>query len=67
LRVWGLGCFFFTRPGAGAPPPAPPRPGALAALKEALATRAYLRTVIDDLGAALGEGTEETNVANRRH
>jgi molecular chaperone HscB len=29
------------------------RPQALAALKEALATRAYLRTVIDDLGAAL--------------
>ena len=43
------------------------RPAALAALKEALATRAYLRTVIDDLGGALGEGTEETNVANRRH
>jgi molecular chaperone HscB len=42
------------------------RPAALAALKEALATRAYLRTVIDDLGAALGEGTEETHVANRR-
>lgn len=40
------------------------RPGALAALKEALATRAYLRTVIDDLGAALGE---ETHVAHRRH
>ena len=43
------------------------RPAALAALKEALATRAYLRTVIDDLGTALGEGTEETHVANRRH
>ena len=42
------------------------RPAALAALKEALATRAYLRTVIDDLGAALGEGTEETHVAHRR-
>jgi molecular chaperone HscB len=42
------------------------RPAALAALKEALATRAYLRTVIDDLGAALGEGVEETNVAHRR-
>ena len=39
---------------------------ALAALKEALATRAYLRTVIDDLGVALGEGVEETNVAHRR-
>jgi molecular chaperone HscB len=43
------------------------RPAALAALKEALATRAYLRTVIDDLGAALGEGDEETHVAHRRH
>ena len=43
------------------------RPAALAALKEALATRAYLRTVIDDLDAALGEGTEDTHVANRRH
>lgn len=42
------------------------RPVALAALKESLATRAYLRTVIDDLGAALGEGTEETHVADRR-
>jgi len=42
------------------------RPAALAALKESLATRAYLRTVIDDLGAALGEGTEETHVAHRR-
>ena len=30
------------------------RPAVLAALKEALATRAYLRTVIDDLGEALG-------------
>ena len=29
------------------------RPAALAALKEALATRAYLRTVIEDLGTAL--------------
>lgn len=43
------------------------RPAALGALKETLATRAYLRTVIDDLGVALGEGTEETHVANRRH
>jgi len=42
------------------------RPAALAALKDALATRAYLRTVIDDLANALGEGTEETHVANRR-
>ena len=48
-----------------AAPPAD-RPVALAALKEALATRAYLRTVIEDLGAALGEGTEEPNVAHRR-
>jgi len=42
------------------------RPAVLAGLKESLATRAFLRTVIDDLGAALGEGTEETHVANRR-
>jgi len=42
------------------------RAAALTALKEALATRAYLRTVIDDLTAALGEGHEETHVANRR-
>jgi molecular chaperone HscB len=42
------------------------RPAALAQLKEALATRAYLRTVIDDLGAALGEGEEETHAAHRR-
>ena len=42
------------------------RPAALAALRQALATRAYLRTVIDDLGAALGEGHEETHVAHRR-
>jgi molecular chaperone HscB len=42
------------------------RPAALAALKAALATRAYLRTVIDDLAAALGEGHEEGHVAHRR-
>lgn len=42
------------------------RSSALTALKEALATRAYLRTVIDDLSVALGEGSEETHVANRR-
>ena len=42
------------------------RSSALTALKEALGTRAYLRTVIDDLSAALGEGHEETHVANRR-
>jgi molecular chaperone HscB len=41
------------------------RGAALAALKEALATRAYLRTVIADLGEALGE--EETGVAHHRH
>ena len=49
------------------PPPPGERPGVLAALKEALATRAYLRTVIDDLAEALGEGHEETHVAHRRH
>ena len=31
------------------------RPGALAAFKEVLATRAYLRTVIDDIDEALGD------------
>jgi len=41
------------------------RPAALAALKEALATRAYLRTVIADLAEALGE--EEPGVAHHRH
>jgi molecular chaperone HscB len=34
------------------------RPGVLATLKTALATRAYLRTVIDDLGGALGEAED---------
>jgi molecular chaperone HscB len=34
--------------------------------KQRLATRAYLRTVIDDLSDALGE-REETNVSHRRH
>ena len=34
--------------------------------REALGTRAYLRTVIDDLGEALGE-EEEADVAHRRH
>ena len=43
------------------------RPAALGALKEALATRAYLRTVIDDLEAVLGESAEETHDAHRRH
>jgi molecular chaperone HscB len=42
------------------------RPRLLAAFKEGLATRAYLRTVIDDLEAALGEG-EEAHVPHRRH
>ena len=41
------------------------RPAALAALKDALATRAYLRTVIADLTEALGE--EESGVAHHRH
>jgi molecular chaperone HscB len=41
------------------------RPVALAAIKDALATRAYLRTVIADLGEALGE--EESSVAHHRH
>jgi molecular chaperone HscB len=35
------------------------RPAALTALKEALATRAYLRTVIDDLANALGVSDPE--------
>ena len=38
----------------------------LAQFKDALATRAYLRTVIDDLGQALGGG-QDGHVANRRH
>lgn len=42
------------------------RPGLITAFKDALATRAYLRTVIDDLGAALGE-SQDGHVANRRH
>ena len=41
------------------------RPAALAALKDALAARAYLRTVITDLAEALGE--EESGVAHHRH
>jgi hypothetical protein len=52
--------------------PAAERPKALGALKDALATRAYLRTVIDDLEAALDgagqdEGRGEGHVAHRRH
>lgn len=42
------------------------RPAALGALEEALATRAYLRTVIDDLGTALAEAGGERHVAHRR-
>jgi molecular chaperone HscB len=38
----------------------------ITAFKEALATRAYLGTVLDDLGAALGE-SQDGHVANRRH
>ena len=47
------------------------RPAALAEFKEALATRAYLRTVIDDLAQALGDEDptrgEDKSVAHRRH
>ncbi|MBI3636403.1 MAG: Fe-S protein assembly co-chaperone HscB [Candidatus Rokubacteria bacterium] len=48
------------------------RPGVLAKCKIALATRAYLRTVIDDLAQALGEGElgeggEGQHVAHHRH
>lgn len=42
------------------------RPALIAWFKERLAARAYLRTVIDDLGEALGEDTE-SHVAHRRH
>ena len=42
------------------------RAGALAAFKETLAVRAYLRTVIDDIDEALG-GTREGYVSHRRH
>jgi molecular chaperone HscB len=42
------------------------RAGVLAAFKEALATRAYLRTVIDDIDEALGE-VGEGHVSHRRH
>ena len=48
-----------------AAPPAD-QPRALASLKESLAIRAYLRTVIDDLSEALGE-SQEGYVTNRRH
>jgi molecular chaperone HscB len=42
------------------------RPAILEAIKRALATRAYLWTVITDLGEALGEDQEE-HVAHHRH
>ena len=42
------------------------RPGVIAAFKEALAVRAYLRTVIDDIEEALGEA-QEGHVSHRRH
>jgi molecular chaperone HscB len=42
------------------------RAAALTAFKESLATRAYLRTVIDDIDEALG-GTREGYVSHRRH
>ena len=42
------------------------RSGILAKFKEALATRAYLRTVIDDIDQALGEAGEG-HVSHRRH
>jgi molecular chaperone HscB len=45
--------------------PAGERPAVLARVKAALATRAYLKTVIDDLAQALGEGDER--VAHHRH
>ena len=47
------------------------RAAVLAVFKEALATRAYLRTVIGDLAEALGEGDvsegEDKRVAHHRH
>jgi molecular chaperone HscB len=44
------------------------RPARIAAFKEALATRAYLRTVIDDLGEALGGAHEQDgHVTHHRH
>ena len=42
------------------------RPRTLEACRQALATRAYLRTVIDDLTEALGE-SQEGHVTHRRH
>jgi molecular chaperone HscB len=46
--------------------PAGERARLLVEFKKALAARAYLRTVIDDLSAALG-GSQDGHVANRRH
>jgi hypothetical protein len=43
------------------------RPKVLATFKDALARRAYLRTVIDDLTEALEGASEGTHVAHRRH
>ncbi|HUG35550.1 MAG TPA: hypothetical protein VML54_01290, partial [Candidatus Limnocylindrales bacterium] len=42
------------------------RTALIARFKERLATRAYLRTVIEDLEAALGS-REESDVSHRRH
>ena len=42
------------------------RPAVRAAFRESLATRAYLRTVIDDLAQVLGEGPE-AHVTHHRH
>lgn len=42
------------------------RASLLAFFKQALAARAYLRTVIDDLGEALGQD-QDTHVSHRRH
>jgi molecular chaperone HscB len=42
------------------------RAAALKAIKESLAVRAYLRTVIDDIDEALG-GSQEGYVSHRRH
>ena len=44
----------------------PERRAALDAFKGALATRAYLRTVLDDLNAVLDDG-RESHVAHHRH
>ena len=49
-------------PSSRAPTAAP----LLAWFKDALATRAYLRTVIDDLSEALGED-QDAHVSHRRH